>query len=99
MNSFPCPECGELRPPFSKSCTACGSTAAPAKAPVVYPDYCKPKARISWREQWFLDRGLPYEPPVVGSEIRSFQGAGVVAAKRVPMREPGEDEDEGRGAV
>ena len=39
---------------------------------------------VSWREQWYADHGLPYEPERVGN-------MDLLANRVVAMREPGED--------
>ena len=49
-------------------------------------------SHVSWRERWYQDRGLPYEPPFVGS-VPSFRSVGRTA-ETVVTREPGEDLDE-----
>ena len=111
---FPCPECGETLPPYSKSC-ACGWKAAAAK-PKAASTNCAcgrfgivkrdgawlcgicagvpPRAvgsHVSYREQWYRERGLPYEPAKLG-DLPPFRCVGRSA--ETVMREPGEDWDE-----
>ena len=64
------------------------------------------KPHISYRERWYQERGLPYEPPKmeapapwvsVGSgavELYARLRAGELGPRQQRMREPGEDLDE-----
>lgn len=117
---FPCPECGETLPPFTRSC-ACGWHAQ-AKPKAAASTNCAcgrfgivkrdglwlcgicagvpPRAvgnRISFRERWYQERGLPYEPPRL-SNIGAWRhvGRSAKAGERV-MRESGEDTPEDIG--
>src|SRR3990170_1099183 len=48
----------------------------------------------SYRERWYRERGLPYEPPKI-SQVGSFRNLGSFNPNRVQrMREPGCDEEE-----
>ena len=116
MNEFPCPECGETLPPFTKSC-ACGWRAAAKPKPAATNCACgrvgivkqadlwlcgicagvPPRAvgnRISYRERWYREHGLPYEPPLL-CNIGAWRcvGRSAEAVERV-MREPGQDDEE-----
>lgn len=55
---------------------------------------------MNWRENWYHERGLPYEPPkLVNSGM--FRCVGRVSPKPpelerppAPLREPGDDDEE-----
>jgi len=46
---------------------------------------------MNWRERWFSERGLPYEPPIIG-DLPPFRCIGRIATKPTRERQPGEDE-------
>lgn len=53
----------------------------------------RPRSKpTNWRERWYAERGLPYEPPKLG-DFPPFRSVGrLIPAVR--QREPGEDDQE-----
>ena len=57
----------------------------------------------SYREQWYAERGLPYEKPRLDIYCPPFQCVGSIDKVKVPensrtkMRQPGEDSPEDIG--
>ena len=54
----------------------------------------QPRTGRSWRERWYAERGLPYEPPRI-MNCQPFQCVGIEYGKidvtALRMREPGEE--------
>jgi hypothetical protein len=71
----------------------------PAEEYLALPRRVQQGTNVSWRERWYADRGLPYEPPKLG-DVGSFRCVGKFKLPRRVEREPGEDlaEDEERAA-
>lgn len=61
-----------------RSCPRCG--VVPVKS----------TSGMNYRERWYAERGLPYEPPPIGNMQARVP-------ERRPMREPGEDSPEDIG--
>jgi hypothetical protein len=85
-----CPKCRDILATDARAC-ACGWRMAPMQAESAPTRPVKPGS--SWRERWYAERGLPYEPP----PIKDVPGWQCVGRVKLRMREPGEDSAEDIG--
>lgn len=87
-----CDEAGCTEAAFAKSsgrnlCLQHFGTGAEARK----REHRKPAGQ-SYRERWYAEHGLPYEPPKLG-DFPPFRCVGSMTPATAPTREPGQDDE------